>query len=102
MGRQVNTNLKRVQATQAARELAERRLEAEQKKFNVGMSTTFLVFQAQRELASARTAELRSIIDYNMSLVDFEAIQQIPLGGTNTISTSTGSNVAQGTQGQIQ
>lgn len=91
VGRQVNTNLKRVQATQAARELAERRLEAEQKKFNVGMSTTFLVFQAQRELASARTAELRSIIDYNMSLVDFEAIQQIPLGGTNTVSTSTGS-----------
>lgn len=102
MGRQVNTNLKRVQATQAARELAERRLEAEQKKFNVGMSTTFLVFQAQRELASARTAELRSIIDYNMSLVDFEAIQQIPLGGVNTVSPSTGSSVAQGTQGQIQ
>ncbi len=102
MGRQVDTNLKRVQVTQASRQLAERRLEAEQKKFAVGMSTTFNVFQAQRDLASARTAELRSIIDYNMSLVDFEAIQQIPLGGVNTVSTSTGSAVAQGTQGQIQ
>jgi outer membrane protein len=91
-GRQVNTNLKRVQATQVARQLGERRLEAEQKKFNVGMSTTFLVFQAQRELALARTNELRAVIDYNRSVVDFEAIQVIPLGGTspvNVTSTST-------------
>jgi outer membrane protein TolC len=86
MGRQVNTNMKRVQATQVARQLAERRLEAEQKKFNVGMSTTFLVFQAQRELAQARTNELRAVIDYNQSLVDFEAIQQTPLAGGGTIN----------------
>jgi outer membrane protein TolC len=94
MGRQVNTNMKRVQATQVARQLAERRLEAEQKKFNVGMSTTFLVFQAQRELAQARTNELRAVIDYNQSLVDFEAIQQVPLGGGGVINV-------QGT-GQVQ
>jgi outer membrane protein TolC len=81
VGRQVETNLKRVHATQAARQLAERRLEAEQKKFAVGMSTSFFIFQAQRELALARTNELRAIIDYNRSLVDFEAIQQIPLAG---------------------
>jgi outer membrane protein TolC len=87
--RQVNTNLKRVQATQVARQLAEQRLQAEQKKFNVGMSTTFIVFQAQRELTAARNAELRSIIDYNRSIVDFEAIQVIPLnggGGVNVLS----------------
>jgi outer membrane protein TolC len=100
MGRQVNTNLKRVQATQVARQLAERRLEAEQKKFNVGMSTTFLVFQAQRELAGARTNELRAVIDYNQSLVDFEAIQQIPLtastGSVSVGSTATTSLSATG------
>jgi outer membrane protein TolC len=84
--RQVNTNLKRVQATQVARQLAEQRLQAEQKKFNVGMSTTFIVFQAQRELTAARNAELRAIIDYNRSIVDFEAIQQIPLGGGGAVS----------------
>lgn len=80
-GRQVNTNLKRVQATSVARQLAEQRLAAEQKKFNVGMSQTFIVFQAQRELTAARNNELRAIIDYNRSLIDFEAIQQVPLGG---------------------
>ncbi|HSL24246.1 MAG TPA: TolC family protein [Vicinamibacterales bacterium] len=87
--RQVNTNLKRVQATQVARGLAEQRLAAEQKKFNVGMSTTFIVFQAQRELTNARNNELRAIIDYNRSIVDFEAIQQIPLGGSASVNVAS-------------
>ncbi len=87
-GRQVNTNLKRVQATQVARQLAEQRLAAEQKKFNVGMSTTFIVFQAQRELTNARNNELRAIIDYNRSTVDFEAIQQIPLAGGGPVGVA--------------
>src|SRR5581483_349300 len=39
--RRVNTNLKRIDATRAARELSERKLEAEQKKFAVGLSTSF-------------------------------------------------------------
>ncbi len=42
-----------------------------------GMSSTFLVFQAQRDLSSARTVEIQAISDYNKSLVDFEAVQQV-------------------------
>ncbi len=61
--------------------LAERRLEAEEKKFAAGIQTSFFVFQAQRDLAQARTAEVRAISDYNKSLVDFEAVQEVPLGG---------------------
>jgi len=80
-GRQVNTNLKRVEATRKARELAEQRLEAEQKRFTVGLSTTFELFQAQRDLARARQSELNATIDYNRSLVDFEAVQTAPIGG---------------------
>lgn len=98
-GRQVNTNLKRVQATAVARQLAEQRLAAEQKKFNVGMSTTFIVFQAQRELTAARNNELRAIIDYNRSLIDFEAIQVVPLGGGGTGLNVTSPN---GQQAPIQ
>ena len=52
--RQVTTNLKRVEATRKAREFAERRLEAEQKRMTVGLSTTFQLFQAQRDLARQR------------------------------------------------
>jgi outer membrane protein TolC len=79
--RQVNTNLKRVEATRKAREVAEKRLEAEQKRFTVGLSTTFELFQAQRDLARARQAELNATIDYNRSLVDFEAVQTAPVAG---------------------
>jgi outer membrane protein TolC len=82
--RTVQTNQKRVESAGAARELAERRLEAEEKKFAAGIQTTFFVFQAQRDLAQARTNEVRAISDYNKSLVDLEAVQEVgggPGGG---------------------
>ena len=79
IGRQVQTNQKRVDSARAARELAERRLEAEEKKFAAGIQISFFVFQAQRDLAQARTTEIRAISDYNKSLVDFEAVQFTPL-----------------------
>lgn len=76
--RQVATNLKRVEATGKARDRAERRLEAEQKREAVGLSTTFQLIQAQRDLARQRQQEVNAIIDYNRSLVGFEAIQVAP------------------------
>ena len=98
-GRQVNTNLKRVDATRVSRQLSERRLEAEQKKFGAGMSTSFLVFQAQRDLAQARNAELRAILDYNTSLVDFESIQEAPTSGGAGIQIGTTAVTAGATAG---
>ena len=77
--RQVQTNQKRVDTSRAARALAERRLEAEEKKFAAGIQISFFVFQAQRDLAQARTNELRAMADYNKSLVDFEAVQETAL-----------------------
>ena len=79
--RQVDTNLKRVEATRKARDRAERRLEAEQKRMTVGLSTTFQLFQAQRDLARQRQQEVNAMIDYNRSVVGFEAIQVAPVGG---------------------
>lgn len=88
--RTVQTNQKRVDSTRVARELAERRLEAAEKKFAAGIETSFFVFQAQRDLAQARTSEVRAISDYNKSLVDFEAVQEVPLGGgAPTVNTQT-------------
>ncbi len=68
----VQTNRKRIDATRVARELAVRRLDAEQKKFEVGMSTSFFIVQAQRDLAQARANELRALIDYIKAIVAFE------------------------------
>ena len=81
VGRQVRTNQRRVDTTRSARELAERRLEAEERKFAAGTSTSFFVFQAQRDLAQAQANELRAILDYNRSVVDFETVQEAPLAG---------------------
>ena len=97
LGRQVNTNLRRVGSTQAARALAEKRLEAEEKKFGVGLSTTFNVLQAQRDLAAARNNEQRAILDYVKSLVDFEASQEASIGGGTGVSVVTGGGNTGGT-----
>jgi outer membrane protein len=88
-GRSVETNSKLVQATQAARVLQEQRLDAEDKKFAAGMSTNFLVTQAQRDLAVARVQELRAIANYRESLINFERVQEAG-GGGSSIAISTG------------
>src|SRR5688500_6210762 len=77
----VQSNLKRVEAATAARELALKRLEAEQSKFDVGMTTNFFVVQAQRDLRDAQNTELRALADYRKSLVNYERAQQSPAGG---------------------
>lgn len=105
---QVDSNLKRVEAATASRELASKRLEAEQSKFEVGMSTNFFVVQAQRDLADAQNTELRALLDYQKSRVDFERAQEtslsragISLGSPTqtTGATTTGSGRTSGTTG---
>jgi outer membrane protein len=88
VARQVATNEQRVQTTRVSRELAERRLDAEQRKFTAGTSTSFVVFQVQRDLAQARNNELRAILDFNRSLIDLETVQQVPLGGGAAVVTT--------------
>jgi outer membrane protein TolC len=75
------SNLKRVEAATVAREFAQKRLEAEQSRFEVGMTTNFFVVQAQRDLRDAANTELRALADYRKSLVNFERAQQAPAGG---------------------
>jgi outer membrane protein len=79
--RQVTTALKRVETTQKARELAEQNLQAYEKRLAVGLSDTFLVIQAQRDLTTQLNNELSAIIAYNRALINFEAVQVVPPGG---------------------
>jgi len=65
-----------VQAAQAARDLAQQQLNAENSKFNVGMSTNFNIVQAQRDLATAQNNELQAILAYRKALVEFDRVQQ--------------------------
>ncbi len=70
--RAVETDYQRIQAYQLARELAEEKLAAEQKKLEAGLSTNYTVLQQQRDLALARTSETRARVDYSLSLARLE------------------------------
>ena len=71
----------RIEAATASRELAEEQLQAEESKFETGLSTNFYVLQSQRDLAAARDAELRAILDYQRALIEFDRAQRASLGG---------------------
>ena len=85
--RAVETNFKRIETTQAARVLQERRLDTEAKKFAAGMSTNFLVTQTQRDVVLAEVAEVRAVADYRKSLVEWERVQEAGFSGTGSSGT---------------
>ena len=53
------------------------RLEAEEKKFQAGMTQNFFVLQAQRDLIVARNNELLALVEYAKSVVNYAAVQQV-------------------------
>jgi len=70
--RTVETNAKRVDAYRLARELAEKTLEAEVKKLQVGRSTNYFVLDYQDKLANARSNEVKAKIDYLLSVAQLD------------------------------
>ena len=75
---QAENSQKRYEAALVARQLSETRLQAEQSRFEVGLSTNFFVVQAQRDLATAQSIELRALLDYRRALVDYQRLQEAP------------------------
>ena len=55
--RQVRSTAERVDAARASATLAQQRFDAEQRRYEVGLSTTFLVTQAQRDFFGSHTYE---------------------------------------------
>ncbi|NIM91862.1 MAG: TolC family protein [Candidatus Aminicenantes bacterium] len=70
--RDIETNAKTVQAYRLAREFATERLQAEEKKLNVGLTTNYFVLQYQEELARQRSMELKAIVDYSLAWARLE------------------------------
>ncbi len=79
----VEMNKARIEATSKARELAERRLEAEQKKFDLGASTIRFVLQEQTNVAQAQTDELQALVNYTKSIVDLDRSMGMTLKKNN-------------------
>jgi outer membrane protein len=69
--RAIDTAQRSIVAATKGRELAERNLDAEKKKFDNGMSTTFQVNQIQRDLSAARTAEQQALAIYRTALAQY-------------------------------
>jgi outer membrane protein TolC len=86
----VQSNLQQVETARAARELAQKQLEAEQSKFEVGMSTNFFVVQAQQALAAAQVSELQALLNYRKSLVTFQQVQETGSASVSSVSSSSG------------
>jgi OMF family outer membrane factor len=76
--RQIRSTAERIDAARAGARLAQDRLDAETRRYEAGLSTTFLVTQAQRDLLQAQVNLLQTTLDYESALVNFEAIQHAP------------------------
>jgi outer membrane protein TolC len=83
--RQVRSTGERVEAARAAAALAERRLNDEQRRYDVGLSTTFLVTQAQRDQLQAQVNVLQTMLDHQAAAISFESLQQAPDAGSEAV-----------------
>jgi outer membrane protein TolC len=105
----LDQNRQRIETTRLARELSEQRLDAEQKRYEVGMSTNFNVIQAQRDLAVARNNELQAQLDYQLALIAFDEAQKVgsagaaaapvPSPASQGVTTFTGTSQSPSTTG---
>jgi outer membrane protein len=88
--RDVSTNSQRVQATRAASRLAQKQLEAEEKKLQVGLATVFTVLSFQEDLAVERSNEINALTEYMRALVRLEAAKGTLLDTYNIVIQSNG------------
>ena len=62
--RNLQADLKKLDAARASRVLQEKKLDAEKKKLSVGLSTNHVVLVFQDDLAQAQSQELLAILDF--------------------------------------
>lgn len=72
---EVERALAQVAATAATRRFGEQNFAAEQEKFRVGRTSSFLVAQAQRDLVASRIAQVQAVVNYMQALVEFYRLE---------------------------
>lgn len=68
----VRIDQERLVATRKSREAARQSAEAELKRLQQGVSTSYQVLQLQRDYSQARSRELATLADFNKSLADLD------------------------------
>jgi outer membrane protein len=81
--RQIDTGKKRILATTKAEEFAKQVLTTEEKKYALGLSTSYNLLQFQSNLATATRNRIRAAIDYRKSIVSLYQSQGITLEKLN-------------------
>jgi HAE1 family hydrophobic/amphiphilic exporter-1 len=66
----LQTAAQRLEAARSSREAAEVQLQAEQDRFEAGLTTTFLVLTRQNDLAAARVTETTALTAYRRGLAE--------------------------------
>jgi HAE1 family hydrophobic/amphiphilic exporter-1 len=84
----VESARQRVLSAREARVNAELQLEGEQRLYQVGRSTTFLLFQRENALANARASEVRAETDYNKAIADLQRATSTTLRANNVVVES--------------
>ncbi|MDH3744595.1 MAG: TolC family protein [Acidobacteriota bacterium] len=69
LARAVDTAAQARASAAVSRRLAEKNLDAEQKRYDNGMSTSFQVLEIQEDLSSARSREVTSVANYHRALL---------------------------------
>jgi outer membrane protein TolC len=75
--RDVETSAEQVIAAAASLSANEKQYDAEKRKEEVGLSTTFDVLQKQALLASARLQDIQARIQYSQALLNLDKVQKI-------------------------
>jgi len=84
----VETSRRRVITARQARESAEEQLAGERRLYQVGRSTTFLLFQRENALVNARNQELRAETDYNIAVAELQRATSTTLRANNVLVES--------------
>src|SRR5262245_17221983 len=76
---QVEMNRAHIESSQKARDFAQQTLDAEQQKYELGVSTLFFVLQDQTNLAIAQTNEIQAMVNYTKALVALDRAMGLTL-----------------------
>jgi outer membrane protein TolC len=72
--RGLDTAAQQIDSARVSRRLQERTLEAEQKRYDNGMSTSYRVLEIQRDLIDASNREVVAITGYRTALAEFQRV----------------------------
>lgn len=81
--RGMETAAQQIDSARVSRHLQQRTLEAEQKRYENGMSTSFRVLEVQRDLIDAANREVAAVTGYRIALAEF-------LRATGTLQENSG------------